>query len=149
MVIGAGVTLYEALSAAEELGKSGISVRVLDPFTIKPLDTATIIKNAKECGGRIITVEDHYPEGTQIYIFIIYLISFFYKLLLTFSYLLYIYHIGGLGEAVLSAVAEERDICVKKLAVTDIPRSGPSNVLLDLFGISSKNIVAAVKKFVS
>lgn len=63
LIVGAGVTLYEALNAAEELGKSGVSVRVLDPFTIKPLDAATIIKNAKECGGRIITVEDHYAEG--------------------------------------------------------------------------------------
>jgi len=54
-----------------------------------------------------------------------------------------------LGEAVLSAVAEERDIVVRKLAVTDIPRSGPANVLLDLFGISAKNVVAAVKKFVN
>jgi len=63
LVIGAGVTLYEALSAAEDLEKSGISIRVLDPFTIKPIDAATIIKNAKECGGRIVTVEDHYPEG--------------------------------------------------------------------------------------
>lgn len=64
LIIGAGVTLYEALSAAKELEKSGISVRIIDPFTIKPLDAATIIKNAKECGGRIITVEDHYSEGT-------------------------------------------------------------------------------------
>lgn len=63
--------------------------------------------------------------------------------------LFYMCHLGGLGEAVLSAVAEERDIAVKKLAVTDIPRSGPSNVLLDLFGISAKNIVAAVKQFVN
>ncbi|CAH1731750.1 unnamed protein product [Aphis gossypii] len=118
LVIGAGVTLYEALNAAEDLEKSGINVRVIDPFTIKPLDAATIIKNAKECGGKIITVEDHYAEG-------------------------------GLGEAVLSAVAEERDIVVRKLAVTDIPRSGPANVLLDLFGISAKNVVAAVKKFVN
>jgi transketolase len=45
------------------LEKSGINVRVIDPFTIKPLDAATIINNAKECGGRIITVEDHYAEG--------------------------------------------------------------------------------------
>lgn len=66
LVIGAGVTLYEALSAAEDLEKSGISVRVLDPFTIKPIDAATIIKNAKECGGRIVTVEDHYPEGVYL-----------------------------------------------------------------------------------
>lgn len=59
------------------------------------------------------------------------------------------YYLGGLGEAVLSAVAEEKSISVKKLAVTDIPRSGPPNVLLDLFGISAKNIVAAVKKIVT
>jgi len=48
------------------LEKSGISVRVLDPFTIKPIDAATIIKNAKECGGKIVTVEDHYPEGMYL-----------------------------------------------------------------------------------
>ena len=40
-----------------------ISVRVIDLFTVKPLDAATIISNAKATGGRIITVEDHYPEG--------------------------------------------------------------------------------------
>jgi len=50
------------------LEKSGISVRVLDPFTIKPIDAATIIKNAKACGGRIITVEDHYAEGMYLII---------------------------------------------------------------------------------
>lgn len=138
LIIGAGVTLYEALSAAEELEKSGVSVRVLDPFTIKPIDSATIIKNARECGGRIITVEDHYPEGTHLY-------KYYWNVFL--HNFLFIFHTGGLGEAVLSAVAEERDIIVKKLAVPDIPRSGPSNVLLDLFGISAKNIIAAVKKF--
>lgn len=144
MVIGAGVTLYEALSAAEELEKSGISIRVLDPFTIKPIDAATIIKNAKECGGKIITVEDHYPQG-------ILLINRYHCLFIlrTIVYACFVCYLGGLGEAVLSAVAEERDIVVKKLAVTDIPRSGPSNVLLDLFGISAKNVVAAVKKFVN
>jgi transketolase len=36
---------------------------VLDPFTVKPIDSEAIIANAKECGGRILTVEDHYPEG--------------------------------------------------------------------------------------
>lgn len=69
--------------------------------------------------------------------------------MLTSFSVLYLCHLGGLGEAVLSAVAEERDIIVKKLAVPDIPRSGPCNVLLDLFGISSKNIVAAVKQFLN
>uniref|UniRef100_A0A452V4U5 transketolase n=1 Tax=Ursus maritimus TaxID=29073 RepID=A0A452V4U5_URSMA len=62
-VIGAGVTLHEALAAAEDLSKEDISIRVIDLFTIKPLDVTTIVSNAKAAGGRIITVEDHYPEG--------------------------------------------------------------------------------------
>ncbi|XP_078393184.1 transketolase-like protein 1, partial [Cetorhinus maximus] len=63
LVIGAGITLHEALAAAKQLATEGINIRVLDPFTIKPLDAATIITNAKAVGGRIITVEDHYREG--------------------------------------------------------------------------------------
>lgn len=63
LVIGAGVTLYEALKAADELGKIGINIRVLDLFTIKPLDADGIIRNAKACGNKILTVEDHYAEG--------------------------------------------------------------------------------------
>lgn len=62
-VIGAGVTLHEALTAAEQLKKERINIRVIDPFTIKPLDAKTIIENARATRGRIITVEDHYYEG--------------------------------------------------------------------------------------
>ncbi|XP_054978105.1 transketolase-like protein 1 [Sorex araneus] len=62
-VIGAGVTLHEALEAADILSKNGIAIRVIDLFTVKPLDSMTIISNAKVTGGRIITVEDHHPEG--------------------------------------------------------------------------------------
>ncbi|XP_040830640.1 transketolase-like protein 1 isoform X1 [Ochotona curzoniae] len=62
-VIGAGVTLHEALMAAEDLSKEDVFIRVIDLFTIKPLDAATIISNAKATGGMIITVEDHYAEG--------------------------------------------------------------------------------------
>ncbi|XP_069842188.1 transketolase-like protein 1 [Dendropsophus ebraccatus] len=62
-VIGAGVTLHEALAAADELAKQGINIRVIDPFTIKPLDAATIISSGRATGGHIITVEDHYKEG--------------------------------------------------------------------------------------
>ncbi|XP_008248521.4 transketolase-like protein 1 [Oryctolagus cuniculus] len=62
-VIGAGVTLHEALLAADGLSKEGIFIRVIDLFTIKPLDTATIISSARVTGGLIITVEDHCPEG--------------------------------------------------------------------------------------
>lgn len=92
-VIGAGVTLHEALAAVEVLKKGmenyadwkytpdflltpylhllpfcfslleRINIRVIDPFTIKPLDSKTIIDNARATRGRIITVEDHYYEG--------------------------------------------------------------------------------------
>jgi len=62
LLIGAGVTLNEAVKAADELAKSGINARVFDPFTIKPLDPA-IIEHAKAVGGKVLTVEDHYPEG--------------------------------------------------------------------------------------
>uniref|UniRef100_A0A8C6YKZ3 transketolase n=1 Tax=Naja naja TaxID=35670 RepID=A0A8C6YKZ3_NAJNA len=96
VVIGAGVTLHEALSAADELAKQGIYIRVIDPFTIKPLDADTIISNARATGGHIITVEDHYKE-------------------------------------------------VKYLAVSGVPRSGKPAELLDLFGISAKHIITAVK----
>lgn len=54
--------------------------------------------------------------------------------------------LGGLGEAVQSCVAAEPGVTVKKLAVRDIPRSGPSGVLLQMFGIDSSAIVKAVQE---
>ncbi|KAM6977046.1 transketolase-like protein 2 [Aplochiton taeniatus] len=62
-VVGAGVTLHEALAAADILAKEGVNIRVVDPFTIKPMDASTIVSSARATGGRIITVEDHYREG--------------------------------------------------------------------------------------
>merc|ERR1719370_1275225 len=63
LVVTSGVTLTEALSAADTLGAKGINIRVMDPFTIKPIDVAAIREHAAACGGRVVTVEDHYPEG--------------------------------------------------------------------------------------
>ena len=62
-IVGACVTLVEALKAADELASAGINVRVIDPFTIKPIDVDTILKSARQTGGRLVIVEDHYPEG--------------------------------------------------------------------------------------
>jgi transketolase len=62
-IVSGGVTLFEAMKAAETLKGEGISVRVIDLFTVKPLDGETILKNAKETGSKVITVEDHYLEG--------------------------------------------------------------------------------------
>lgn len=116
LIIGAGITLHEALDAANKLAEKNISVRILDPFTIKPLDEDAIISNAKECNGNVIVVEDHYPEG-------------------------------GIGEAVKSCLAEERNTCIKHLAVREIPKSGPPNALLEKYGINSAAIIRAVKSF--
>lgn len=64
LVIAAGVTLHEALRAADLLARHhGIHIRIMDPFTIKPLDQHSILKNAKEVQMRVVVVEDHYPEG--------------------------------------------------------------------------------------
>uniref|UniRef100_A0A1A9WEJ4 Transketolase-like pyrimidine-binding domain-containing protein n=1 Tax=Glossina brevipalpis TaxID=37001 RepID=A0A1A9WEJ4_9MUSC len=63
LLIGACVTLYECLQAAKELEKIGIQARVLDPFTVKPLDSNLIVENGRACGGHIVVVEDHYQQG--------------------------------------------------------------------------------------
>lgn len=61
-VVGAGVTLHEALRAAELLVEQGISIRVIDLYSIEPLDVDAL-REAGEQTGVIITVEDHYPAG--------------------------------------------------------------------------------------
>ena len=62
-VVGAGVTLFEALKAYEELQKSGLAIRVIDLYSIQPIDEATLRLAAAETGGRLVTVEDHYAGG--------------------------------------------------------------------------------------
>ena len=62
-VVGAGITLFEALKAYEELAKVDIKIRVVDIFTVKPIDKKTLLECVKATGGKIVTVEDHYPEG--------------------------------------------------------------------------------------
>ena len=61
-VVAAGVTLHEALAACDELKRDGIAIRVVDLYSVKPLDEKTL-RDAATATGRIITVEDHYPEG--------------------------------------------------------------------------------------
>jgi transketolase len=61
-VVGAGVTLYEALKAHEQLQKEGINIRVIDLYSLQPIDANALIAAGRET-GRLITVEDHYPSG--------------------------------------------------------------------------------------
>lgn len=62
----------------------------------------------------------------------------------TYLLILVLYILGGLGEAVLSAVAMQRDVVVKHVCVREVPRSGPPNALLEKYGISANHIYAAV-----
>ena len=58
----AGITLHEALAAADELAAEGVAARVIDLYSVKPIDQQTLIE-AAEATGVIVTVEDHHPEG--------------------------------------------------------------------------------------
>jgi transketolase len=62
-VVAAGVTVFEALEAHDLLRAQGISIRVIDLYSVQPLDTATLVRCARETKGRLITVEDHYVGG--------------------------------------------------------------------------------------
>ncbi|MFF3756144.1 transketolase [Streptomyces sp. NPDC002185] len=61
-LVGAGVTLHECLAAAEELAADGVRARVVDLYSVKPVDTDTLVRAARETGA-LVVVEDHHPEG--------------------------------------------------------------------------------------
>jgi transketolase len=111
-VVAAGVTVGEALKAFDELQKRAIAIRVIDLYSVQPVDAATLTRCARETNGKVITVEDHYAAG-------------------------------GIGDAVAAAIAGE-GFTVRRLAVSEIPRSGSPDELLDRYGISARHIVNAV-----
>ena len=62
-LIGAGVTLHNCLAAAESLAAKKIAARVIDLYSVKPVDVRTLREAARVTKGRFVIVEDHYPEG--------------------------------------------------------------------------------------
>lgn len=62
-LIGAGITLHEAMKAADALAGEGIAARVIDLYSVKPVDAATVRAAAAATGGRVVVAEDHWPEG--------------------------------------------------------------------------------------
>jgi transketolase len=62
-VVGGGVTVFEALKAYEELKASGLMIRVIDLYSVAPVDRETLVRAGRATGGRLITVEDHYVDG--------------------------------------------------------------------------------------
>jgi transketolase len=62
-VVAAGVTVFEALTASDQLAKEGVNIRVIDAYSVQPIDADTLIEAGRATRGVIITVEDHYAEG--------------------------------------------------------------------------------------
>jgi len=118
-LIGAGVTLHECLAAADELAGSGIAVRVIDAYSIKPIDRDALVAACRVTGSRLVVAEDHYPEGG----------------------------IGSAVLEAL-ANASVPALRVAHLAVGGLPTSGTGAELLDVAGISSRHIVDAARRLV-
>ncbi len=62
-VIGAGITVHEALKAYDELKEEGISVRIIDAYTVEPIDKDNISKEVEKAGKKVVVVEDHFQNG--------------------------------------------------------------------------------------
>jgi transketolase len=62
-VVAAGITVHEALRAADALADDGIAIRIVDAYSVKPIDEVGLHEAAAATGGRLVTVEDHWPEG--------------------------------------------------------------------------------------
>jgi transketolase len=114
-LIGAGVTLHNCLAAADELASQGIRARVLDLYSVQPIDTQALLDAATETGGRLVVAEDHYPAGG----------------------------LGSAVLDALSDAGHSARI--RHLAVHDLPGSGTAAELLDAAGISAAHIAEAAR----
>ena len=118
-VVAAGITLHEALKAADALDADGISVRVVDAYSVKPLDVEGIAAAVSATGNRLVTVEDHWPEGG----------------------------LGEAVLSGLALAGTE--VKAVKLAVSGMPTSGKPGELLAKAGIDAEHIADAVRSLVS
>lgn len=132
LLVGAGVTLYECIKAHDLLASENVHVGVIDLFSVKPIDAATLAKQAQRVGGKVLTVEDHYGAGG----------------------------IGEAVCSALADQpgVRVRSLCVKGgfgdsspifhlNSILELPRSGTPDGLMDLYGISAKCIVKEAKNF--
>jgi transketolase len=112
-LVGAGVTVFEALKAADALAEQGISARIIDAYSIKPVDADTLRQAMSET-GLLIVAEDHWIEGG----------------------------LGDAVLAALAEGGRPLDGRVVKLAVTEMPGSGKPDELREWAGISAAQIAA-------
>jgi transketolase len=116
-LLGCGITVHEALEAAEALAGDGIEARVIDCYSVKPIDGETLAAAAEET-GRIVTVEDHWPEGG----------------------------LGEAVLSALSEYGARAE--VTRLAVREMPRSGKPDELLAAYRIDAAAIADAARALV-
>jgi transketolase len=116
VLIGAGVTLHNCLAAADELEAEGTKTRVIDLYSVKPIDKVTLQEAAAHTRGKLVVVEDHYPEGG----------------------------LGAAVMEALAADMDPPRIV--HLAVRGLPGSGKPTELMDKAEISVRHIVAAAKR---
>jgi transketolase len=116
-LVGAGVTLHECLGAAEILAEEGIHARVIDCYSVKPIDTATLAAAVGATSGRLVIAEDHHPEGGLG---------------------------SAVTDGLLAAGAT--NLHVTHLAVRDMPGSGSGAELLAWAGIDADHIAAAARR---
>ena len=117
-LIGAGVTTHESLAAAEILAGEGIAARVIDCYSVKPLDTELLVESVRATSGRVVVTEDHFAAGG----------------------------LGEAIAAEL--LAEGLELSFVHLAVRDIVGSGTPAELLNAAGISAPHIAAAAKTLI-
>jgi len=118
-LIGAGVTLHECLRAADLLVADGIAARVIDCYSVKPIDIGAL-RAAAEDTGRIVVAEDHHPEGGLG---------------------------SAVADALLAA--GQRDFQLTRLAVSEMPGSGTGAELLAWAGIDAEHIADAARQLTS
>ncbi|MBL7495026.1 transketolase [Frankia nepalensis] len=114
-LVGAGITLHEALAAADALAAEGVSARVIDLYSVKPVDKATLVEAANATAGRIVVAEDHWPEG------------------------------GLGGAVLEALGDGDVPLRLRHLAVRELPGSGTAEELLDFAGISARHIADAAR----
>jgi len=114
-LIGAGVTLHNCLAAADQLAGDGIRARVVDLYSVKPIDTQALLEAAAATGDRIVVTEDHYPEGGLG------------------SAVLDAFNDAG------------HPVHISHLAVRDLPGSGTPAELMEAAGISAGQIAQAAR----
>jgi transketolase len=115
-LIGAGVTVYECLKAADELAGQGVAARVIDLYSVKPVDVETLREAGRATGGRLVVAEDHYPEG------------------------------GLAAAILEALAGDESRPRLAHCAVRALPTSGTPQELMDAAGISAPHVAAAARQ---